>query len=205
MFRPVFVLALAAAMAPGLAAQAPQPAFPARDFSATMVVSGSAAPQAMTAKVYRSGQKMRMELPAPPGAYTLTLLDHHTTYMVMNPSMCMQMPMRASGAAQNPMADEGAVRRQPIGTDTVDGHACTVEQITVTPATGPPVTMKAWEANDLGGFPVRIEIQTPQGPMRVEYKAVTLATPDASLFAAPQNCRSMPMGPGRQPPPPARP
>lgn len=197
--RLLFVLALAAPLALAQAPQASQASqspFPERDFSATMIMSGGAIPQEMTSKIYRSGQKTRVDLSAPPGAYSLTLLDQHATYMVMSPSMCMQMPIGAR-ADRDPMAAQGAVQRQTVGADTVDGHACTVEQITVTPATGAPITMKAWEAKDMGGFPLRIELPTPQGPMRVEYKDITLATPDASLFAAPQNCRSMPMGPGR--------
>jgi hypothetical protein len=55
--------------------------------------------------------------------------------------------------------------------------------------------MKVWEAQDLKGFPIKIEMQTSRGPMTVEYKDVSFSDSDASLFVH-DNCRQMPTTPG---------
>ena len=91
----------------------------------------------------------------------------------------------------------------PQAPDTVDGHACKVENMTVTPHSGPhagqPTKMKVWEAQDLHGFPIKVETQTTRGPMTIEYKDVSFAEPDASLFTHPDNCRQMPGMPAGAP------
>lgn len=166
-----------------------------KQFSATIVVSGSAmgthAPQG-DMKVYRLGDKMRTNIGNM--GYSITDLSQHTMFMVMGQGMCMQMPPKGQ---QNPFAEgQGSVERTPAGTDVVDGHTCKVENVTVTPQNGTPVKMKIWEAEDLQGFPVKVETQTSRGPVTVLYKDVSLDAPAASLFTHPDNCRQMPSMPG---------
>ena len=106
--------------------------------------------------------------------------------------------MQMTPQQQNPFAQaEGAsIDRSPAGTDTVDGHACKVENMTVTPKSGQPVKMKVWEAEDLKGFPIKIEMQLARGPFTLQYKDISFAAPDPSLFTHPDNCRQMPTAPG---------
>lgn len=167
------------------------------DFSATMVMT-SEGHTVSGAKVYRAGSKMRTEMPQMgANSYVLVLLDEHLTYMVMPGGRCMQMPLRASETRQpNPFTFRGKIERTPLGSGTVDGHPVKIEQVTVTPENGKPQTMKVWEATDLQGFPIKVEMATPRGPMTIEYKDVNLSPPPASLFATPQNCMAMPGMPG---------
>lgn len=148
-------------------------------------------------KIYRSGDQMRTTLPGGAG-YTIMSLSQHTTYMVMGNGMCMQM---APQGQQNPFAESqnATVQRSPAGTDTVDGHACKVENLTVTSRDGKSTKMKVWEAQDLRGFPIKIEMQSSHGLVTVEYKDVSFGEPDASLFTHPDNCRQMPTMPGGGP------
>jgi len=109
-----------------------------KTFSATFVISGmsSKAPEGRgEAKIYRSGTKIRTTLPGGAG-YTLIDTTEHTSYMVMGGGMCMQMTAQGQ---ENPFAQapDTTVERSSAGTDTVDGHACKIENLTVTPHTGP--------------------------------------------------------------------
>lgn len=173
----------------------------AKQFSATVVVSGAAmqnhgAQGNMNMKIYRSSDKMRTDMPGSMG-YVIMELSQHNNYMVMN-GMCMQM---ATQPQQNPFAQaqDATIDRSPAGTDTVDGHACKVENLTVTSHNGKATKMKVWEADDLKGFPVKVEMQTEKGPVTVEYKDISFDAPAVSLFTHPQDCRQMPAMPGGMP------
>jgi hypothetical protein len=189
----VTVSALVVALA--ISAQAQNPFEVQKQFSATVVMSGMPAGGPMSQgdmKIYRSGDKMRTTLGAM--GYMVMDLTQHTNYMVMN-GMCMQMNMTGQ---QNPFAQAAGatIERSPAGTDTVDGHTCKVENMTITPQKGKPVKMKAWEADDLKGFPVKVEVQTERGPVSILYKDISFDTPAASLFTHPDNCRQMGGMPG---------
>jgi hypothetical protein len=175
-----------------VAAHAQNPFDTHKQFSATMVVSGAAmgphAPQG-DMKIYRSGDKMRTNIGTM--GYSVTDLTQHTTYMVMGQGMCMQMQMTPR-AQPNPFSEQGSVERTPAGTEVVDGHSCKIENVTVTPQNGTPTKMKVWEADDLQGFPVKVEIQSSKGPVTVMYKDVSFDAPAASLFTHPDNCQQMP-------------
>jgi hypothetical protein len=181
-----------------MSARAQNPFDSIKTFSATFVISGMSSKASAgrgEAKIYRSGTKIRTTLPGGAG-YSLIDTAEHTSYMVIGAGMCMQMTAQGQ---ENPFAQaaDTTVERSSAGTDTVDGHACKVENLTVTPHTGPragqSTSMKVWEAQDLHGFPIKVETQTSHGPMTIEYKDVSLAEPDPSLFTHPENCRQMQM------------
>lgn len=178
-----------------IAVQAQNPFETQKQFSATVVMSGMPAGGPMSQgemKIYRSGDKMRTTMGAM--GYMVMDLTQHTGYMVMN-SMCMQMN---TARQQNPFAQasDATIERSPAGTDTVDGHTCKVENLTVTGKSGKPAKMKVWEADDLHGFPVKIEMQSEKGPITVLYKDISFDTPAASLFTHPDNCQQMGNMPG---------
>jgi hypothetical protein len=180
------------------AARADNPFDTYQQFSATLVMSSMPAMPVHGSqgqgdlKIYRSGDKMRTNLPG--GSYLIADLSQHTNYMVMG-GMCMKM---AAARQQNPFAQaqSATIDRSPAGTETVDGHLCKVENLTVTPHDGQPSKMKVWEARDLKDFPIKIEMQTSRGPVTMEYKDVSFSDPDASLFSHPDNCRQIPAMPG---------
>lgn len=203
--RRLYIVATGLMMAcTAMGVRAQNPFESVKSFSATFVISGlpvKASGARSEAKIYRSGTKIRTTLPGGAG-YTLIDMTEHTAYMVMGGGMCMQM---AAQGQENPFAQapDTTVERSSAGTETVDGHACNVENLTVTPQTGPragqPTKMKVWEAQDLRGFPIKVETQSTHGPITIAYKDVSLAEPDAALFTHPQNCRQMPGMPGGSP------
>jgi hypothetical protein len=170
-----------------------QSPFKVTSFSATVVMSMPGQPP-HSVKIYRSGDKIRTDISqGGRSSYFLSVLSERMGYMVMGPGMCMKMSEVAQRNHPDPFAVTGKVQTTPLGTDTVDGHPTQIVQIAVETSTGQTSTMKAWEATDLQDFPVRIEVPTPNGTVRMDYKDVSLSAPPASLFEAPTNCRSMPM------------
>ncbi len=165
-----------------------------KQFSATMVMTGASmgshAPQG-DMKIYRLGDKVRTNIGSM--GYSITDLTQHTMYMVMGQGMCMQMTPKSQ---QNPLASEGSFERTPAGTDVVDGHTCKVENVTLTSQNGTQTKMKLWEADDLQGFPVKVEVESSKGPVTVVYKDVSFDAPASSLFTHPDNCQVMPTMPG---------
>jgi hypothetical protein len=181
-------------------AQAQNPFETLKQFSATVVMSGGPTPAHAPPgdmKIFRSGDKMRTNLPGG-ASYMILEMTERTSYMVMNNGMCMQMTAQGQ---TNPFsqAHDAKIERSPAGTDTVDGHPCKVENLTITPHDGQPSKMKVWEAEDLKGFPIKIEMQSSRGPVSLQYKDISLDDPPASLFVHPDNCRPMPTQPGGGP------
>jgi len=83
----------------------------------------------------------------------------------------------------------------------MDGHSCEIEDITVSsPVLANPQKMRFWEAEDLRGFPVKIEFVLPggHGPI-IRYKNVVLGPQDPTLFIHPKSCQSLPQGPTTSP------
>jgi hypothetical protein len=74
--------------------------------------------------------------------------------------------------------------------EIIDGHKCQIETVTLTKKDFPmTVKMRLWEAEDLGGFPIKIEVEPDPGAKIVStYTDVSVEPPDPKLFAHPANC-----------------
>lgn len=181
-----------------------------RDFSAIMIGSRAERGQGTSqGHIYRSGDKLRMEEPGAL-AYFITDLTLGETYGILETG-CMHddhpyfraLPFYFAGKA------EATVTRTPAGKETVDGHSCQVEEITVsTPMLPSPQKMRFWEAEDLQLFPIKIEFVLPggHGPM-IRYRDVVLGPQDPTLFIHPKSCQPLPQEPTAPSPdkkPPAR-
>jgi hypothetical protein len=89
------------------------------------------------------------------------------------------------------------VARVAAGEEAVDGHSCQVEDITVSSAMlANPQKMRFWEAEDLQGFPVKVEFVLPggHGPV-IRYRNVALGPQDPTLFFHSKSCQSLPQKP----------
>jgi hypothetical protein len=168
------------------------------DFSAVMVGSAMTMGQGTEeAHIYRSGKLMRMEGPEGHG-YLITDLTTLETYGI-SAAHCMHDThpyVRASPfAASRPGS---TVERVAAGKEMLDGHSCQIEEITVSsPNPGAsPLKMKFWEAEDLQGFPIRIDFERAAGhTTTVRYKNVVLGPQDPTLFIHPKSCESLPEKP----------
>jgi len=165
------------------------------DFSAVMIGS-RAEPGEGTSQghIYRLGKRMRMEEPGRLGYFT-TDLNNGETYGILGGG-CIHddhpyiraIPFHFAGKA------DATVTRASAGKETVDGHSCQIEDITVSsPMLANPQKMRFWEAEDLQDFPIKIEFVLPSGhgPI-IRYKNVVLGPQDPTLFFHPKSCQPLP-------------
>lgn len=74
-----------------------------------------------------------------------------------------------------------------LGKDTVDGQACIKNKVVITEGDGSKSEATVWNATELKKFPVRIETGKDNTKVRMSFKNVKLAKPDAKLFDPPAN------------------
>lgn len=183
------------------------------EFSATM--TGSRMGNDDEVHIYRSGNWMRFEGPEGHG-YFLTDLTKLETF-AMTADRCMRDSHPYFRASPFPAMRPGStVERSVVGKEVLDGHSCQVEEVTVKSSTPglAGIKMKLWEAEDLQGFPIKIEFMTPgaKNPA-ILYKNVVLGRQDPTLFLHPTKCGTGPQkaamqalpGTGKKPVPPAKP
>jgi len=168
-----------------------------REFSAIMIGSRAEPGEGTSlGHIYRSGGKLRMEEPGAL-AYFITDLDIGETYGILETG-CMHddhpyfraIPFYIAGRA------DATLTRASAGKEIVDRHSCQVEDITLSSPTFPsPQKMRFWEAEDLQGFPIKIEFLLPGGrdPI-IRYKNVVLGQQDRTLFIHPKSCQSLSQG-----------
>ena len=164
------------------------------DFSALMVGSIMEMGEGTAeAHIYRSGKLMRVADPDGDDYYVTDLSTLETYGISTGPCMRDSHPyFRASPfPASRP---DSTVERVAAGKETLDGHSCQIEDITVSsPKTGSHLKMRFWEAEDLQGFPIKIEFLRPGGRNSiVRYKNVVLGPQDPTLFIRPKSCQSAP-------------
>jgi hypothetical protein len=215
MVRLIGVILLICSLAVQLQAQAPKeqvspetPAVPPakshypldsfKDFSAVMVGSMMEMGEGTAeAHIYRSGELMRVADPEGYGYFITDLSTLDTYALSTGPCMHDLHPyLRVSPfAASRP---DVSVERVAVGKETVDGHSSQIEDITVSsPKTGSHLKMRFWEAEDLQGFPVKIEFLRPGGhDAIIRYKNVVLGPQDPTLFIHPKSCQSAPQRAG---------
>lgn len=174
------------------------------DFSAVMVGSTMEIGEGTAeAHIYRSGNLMRMEGPEGRGYLITDLMALETYGISAGPCLYEAHPyFRASPfAASRPGT---MVERVAVGKETLDGHSCQIEDVKVTPARpagAPSLKMRFWEAEDLQGFPIRIDFQRAGGHnATVRYKNVVLGPQDPTLFIHPKSCESFSQNPQRMTP-----
>jgi hypothetical protein len=164
------------------------------DFSALMVGSIMEMGEGTAeAHIYRSGKLMRVADPDGDDYFVTDLSTLESYGISTGPCMHDSHPyFRVSPfAAARPGV---SVERVITGKDTLDGHSCQIEDITVSsPKTGSHLKMRFWEAEDLQGFPIKIEFQRPGGRSSIiRYKNVALGPQDRTLFIHPKSCQSAP-------------
>lgn len=86
---------------------------------------------------------------------------------------------------------EHVAQTEPAEEETIDGHPTKIQTYTVTKVDGGLLVAKVrmWEAEDLKGFPLRMEIDPPATKKtNLYYSNVSLAPPDPKLFQLPAKC-----------------
>lgn len=91
----------------------------------------------------------------------------------------LEQPM-AQGAAKEPK-----IKTTALGKETVDGHSCAKNQITMTDENGKAEEATVWNAADMKNFPVQMQMQQEGANVIMKFKDVRFAKPDAKEFEPP--------------------
>lgn len=94
-----------------------------------------------------------------------------------------EMATKESSGSTNP--DDFKVETTELGKETVDGHDCAKNKVTVTDKDGNKHESTVWNASDLKNFPVKIVTSEGEKTATMLYKNVSFDKPATSLFDAP--------------------
>jgi hypothetical protein len=182
----------AAQVAPASSAktQFPLNAFP--EFSAVMVGSVMNGDD-REGYIYRSGNLIRMSGPEGHN-FLITDLTTLETFGVSAPGCMHDLNPYFRSAPFSSMRPGYTVERTDSGQETVDGHSCKIEDVTLSsPKLPRPIKMRLWEAEDLQGFPVKVEfLRLNKHDPVIYYKNVVLGPQDPTLFIYPKSCQPSP-------------
>jgi len=139
--------------------------------------------------IYRSGNLLRIEG-----------IDRHSYWVVdlkkgeehiVAARMCGKTPFPNSRAFPFFLSGpEYSYERVPVGEETVDGHLTRVEEVSIKRKSKDPLKLRFWEAQDLQGFPIKMEHERPGNlpPRSWTYEKVDVGPQDPTLFIYPENC-----------------
>jgi hypothetical protein len=170
----------------------PDPFHQFKEFSAIM--KGDVLPrEEREGYIYRSGDLLRMEGLERRGFYITDLetLDTHA----ISKLGCAYMKQAYVRSFPFMLHRQGyTVTRVKVGKETVDGHACDVEEVTYSSKNLPSSWhLKVWEAEDLQGFPIKVDAEPSTGPSHsiILFKNVRLGPQDPTLFIYPKDCTEL--------------
>lgn len=151
-----------------------------------------------------SDGKMRMDIDytqvkgpdVPPAMIpTLKQLGMDQQIMIMRPDKKIMYSVfpRAKAYTEKPMSKEElaaasktySVDKSKLGRETIDGHLCDKSTVTLTDEKGAKVTATVWNATDLRGFPVQIQVPEQDTTLVMKFRDVKLAAPDPARFEPP--------------------
>jgi len=163
------------------------------DLSFDIVSTCTSADQTVTSesKYWISGKKMRTETETA-GMKTITIVNAKGEALVYNPTekTAMRIPdIEAPSDLPNEWSDEDDLEAYNIvGHERMDGHDCVV--VTITGAEGSGAKM--WMMEDTG-MPVRMESQSAEGKIVIQYKNYNLGKQPDNLFEIPGDVQVMDM------------
>jgi hypothetical protein len=167
-----------------------EPAFPFdrfKNFSAIMVGSVMYG-DTSESHIYRADNLLRMQGTEGRG-YFIADLAASDTYG-LSATGCLKDKHSYFRAFPFSAAKPGRkIEAAVTGKETLDGHDCQIEEVTVSGADLPlPMRLRLWEAEDLKGFPIKVQVLNGTGKITIQYKNVILGPTDPSLFMIPKQC-----------------
>jgi len=157
-----------------------------KEFSA-LVTGGVVPGTSDESYIYRSKNLLRME-GADRHSYVIQDLGKTRDARVLSRMQCEKMKVPFVRSFPFLFSGPGyKYERVPVGKETVDGHPCQVEDVTVTfppEKHHDPLKLKVYEAEDLKGFPVKIQLKL----RAIEFRNVALGPQDPTLFIVPDQC-----------------
>jgi len=141
-----------------------------------------------TQKVWLKKNKMKTETTVEKNTQISIIdMDAKTIYMYL-PAQNIATKMDFSDAPESPIESvENVENYNPvvIGSETIDGKACIVYEVTVE---GTKVKYWVWKER---GFPIKVEAETSEGKVTTEYKNIEFEDIPDSVFELPKGVQIM--------------
>jgi hypothetical protein len=158
-----------------------------QEFSAIMVGSVLSGDD-REAHIYRSGNLLRTQ-GAEGLSYFLSDLKSIETYALTQLGCTTDSHPYFRAFPLTAARPKRKIERGATGKESVDGHMCQVEDVTISSGDlTMPIKLKFWEADDLDGFPIKVQILNGGGRGIIRYKDIVLGPADPSLFLRPKSC-----------------
>lgn len=77
------------------------------------------------------------------------------------------------------------MKKNRLGKETVDGHPCEKEEVTLTDDKGNEQRATIWEAQDMNKFPIKMQLSEDNTSVIMNYRDIKLGRPADSHFQAP--------------------
>jgi hypothetical protein len=168
--------------------------------------SSGAEVMSMSAAVAVSDGKMRMDVDManmkgamiPPGALaqmkqmgmdhtiSVTRPDKKLAYVIY-PGLKMYASMPIPDDALKSLNSKAKVDKTELGKETIDGHPCVKNKMTIADDAGKAHEFTVWNATDLKDFPVQFQTSDNGQTIVSTYKGVRLSAPDAKQFEPPSD------------------
>ncbi len=107
--------------------------------------------------------------------------DKQTAYVIY-PGLNSYAEIKAETGNE---ASKLKIESTELGKETIDGHPCVKNKVTVTDANGKATDSTVWNATDMKKFPVRIETADGKNKVSMAFKSVNFTKPAAALFEPP--------------------
>ena len=115
---------------------------------------------------------------------TISRPDLKLAYVVY-PGLNSYAQMASEDAAASTNLDDYKMETTELGKESVDGHDCVKNKVTVTDKEGAQHESTVWNATDLKNFPMKIQTTEQSQSVTMRFKNVTFDKPAASLFEIP--------------------
>ena len=127
------------------------------------------------AALKQAGMDRIISLYRPDKKATIVLYPNSKTYVVL--------PL-TKGEAE--ALEKGlTMEKTALGKETLDDHACVKNNVVVKNQQQTVLEATTWNAADLEDFPIQIEMKGKEGTVRMRFKQIRLAKPDAKQFEVP--------------------
>ena len=170
-------------------------AAPPDNFTTKMVVNG------MTMPMAKMGLKSRVQTGMLQDIYTITDGGTQKTFMVNPQSKTYyEQVQQKRGEAPSVYDPNVVMEKKKLGSETIDGHPCVKSEMTFYHKDTPTQKHKGtvWEAQDLGGLPIRTEITVEamqkaggSGKMVSEMKEIKVGGATAAMFEVPKDYKKV--------------
>ncbi len=112
--------------------------------------------------------------------------DKNATYVIypgLESYVLLSQPKPDGPAARESTSDQLSI--SPVGKETINGHPCIKNKYTFKDSAGKTQEAMVWNATDLKQFPIRIDHNESNQPIRLDFKNVDLSKPAESAFSPP--------------------